>query len=100
MIVIFLYGIAPREYLHDLFAHHHDTQELLLKKGQTALTNKHTHCSFLGIDFGPFVAAEKQYFVFEYIAYPSTQTSAVYHTHFFTTYKKRCLRGPPVPSFA
>ena len=96
MIVVFLYGIAPREYVHDLFAHHHDTQELVLKKGQHAITLKHTHCSFLGIDFGPFVSSEKQYLVFEHITYPTAKISfPIPHFNFFTTYKKRSLRGPP-----
>ena len=44
---VFLAGIAPKEYMHELFFDHNDTNEAPLKKDEVVIGNKHLHCSFL-----------------------------------------------------
>lgn len=96
MLVVFLVGVAPKEYLHEALFHHEDTVHPVYKKGELVITNKHTHCSFLGFVFAPFVAAEKQYLSFEEV-----QTHSVnyvlpsYSFKYNAAHDAVSLRGPP-----
>jgi len=96
MFAVFLYGTAPREYLHDLFADHEDTIEHNYKKGEFGLSAKHIHCAFLSIEFGAFLATEKQFLFFEHIVHYSKWITPNYVFHFCSSHKVTSLRGPPV----
>ena len=98
MLLVFLAGIAPKEYLHDLLFHHHDTVDAVLKKGEVVVGNRHNHCTFLSCQFGPYVAGEKQFISFKE---PVAQTDYVlpfYTCHFFNFSSVVSLRGPPALS--
>lgn len=99
MFAVFLYGTAPREYLHDLFAGHKDTVERNYKKGQFGISKKHVHCAFLSIEFGPFLATAKQYLSFRHIVPYTKWTSPHYVCHFFSAHRVTSLRGPPALLF-
>ncbi|MCW3122461.1 MAG: hypothetical protein JWQ38_1953 [Flavipsychrobacter sp.] len=94
-MLIFLAGVMPKEYLHDALFNHHDTVDPVLKKGEVVISNKHTHCSFVGFAFGPFISTEKQLLCFEHslkhVSYPvlyyCSSYSSIHHTV--------SLRGPP-----
>ena len=96
MCVVFLYGTTPREFLHDLFAQHHDTVEHTHKVGECEISNVHTHCAFLGIIFTPFLSAEKEYLAFEHISYHVRYIPAGQDHYSFLSYKVAALRGPPI----
>jgi len=95
MLVVFLIGVAPKEYLHDVLFHHHDTVDPVLKKGEVVMGNKHTHCAFLGFVFGPFISSEKQFISFRAVAVHTSYLLPVYHYHYFSAHNAVSLRGPP-----
>ena len=98
MLVIFLLGVVPKEYLHDALFHHHDTIDPVLKKGEVVMGNKHTHCAFLGFVFGPFVATEQQHLSFEQVELSFHYLDPCYQYHYFDSHQVLSLRGPPVYS--
>src|ERR1035437_5477849 len=95
MLLVFLAGIAPKEYLHELFFHHHDTVEPILKKGEFVIHIKHTHCSFLSFQFGPFVASEEQVISFHEDANHADYLLPFYNCYYLNAFKVISLRGPP-----
>lgn len=96
MLAVFLVGVSPKEYLHEVLFHHHDTIHPIYKKGEIVITKKHIHCAFLGFVFAPFVATEKQYVSFKDIAvHIATYVLPVYHFYYSTLHKVVSLRGPP-----
>ena len=95
MLLVFLAGIAPKEYLHDLFCDHHDTVDQLLKKGDFVIGEKHKHCSFLSFAFGPFVATDKHTIAFKELTHYTNYLLPSYSCYFFNANKVISLRGPP-----
>lgn len=95
MLIVFLVGSTPPEYIHDLFAHHEDGIDPIVKKGQTAITPEHHHCSYLGFTFAPFVTTETEYLFFEHISYGNTWLPSFYYFNYVTTHQATSLRGPP-----
>jgi hypothetical protein len=95
MLAVFFYGTAPREYLHDLFANHTDTVDHTYKKGESGISPKHTHCSFLTIDFGAFLFTEKQVLFFATLVHQCKWLLPVYHFRFASVHNITSLRGPP-----
>lgn len=95
MLSVFLLGVAPKEYLHQLLYQHEDTVHHKLEKGELVISDKHTHCSFLGFVFAPFVATEQQFLTFKQISCFTSYSQAFYHCSFSATYKVVSLRGPP-----
>ncbi len=99
MLVVFFLGIAPKEYIHDVLFHHHDTVHPVYKKGEFSFTSKHTHCSFVGFVFAPFVGSEQQFLSFEAdIVHNSGYLSPVYHFSYSSIHTTLSLRGPPAIS--
>lgn len=95
MLVIFLIGVAPKEYLHDLIYDHKDTVHKELHDGEVTIGNKHTHCSFLGFAFAPFVPAEPVYFAFEAGAEFTDYYLVTYTYLHSSVHVTPSLRGPP-----
>ncbi len=97
MLSVFLVGVAPKEYIHDVLFHHHDTVHPEYKKGEIVITGKHIHCAFLGFVFAPYVAAEKQSLLFkEEPVHAASYILPAYHFKYSTGHKILSLRGPPV----
>lgn len=96
MLVVFLVGSTPPEYIHDIFVHHTDGVDPVLKKGEFALTVKHHHCSFLGFEFTPFISAENQVLFFEQNSYSRAWNEPAGDCYFPSLYKLVSLRGPPI----
>lgn len=95
MLVIFLLGIAPKEYLHDLIYDHEDTVHSVVKKGELVISGKHTHCSFLGFVFAPFIASAPQFISFAARMVYSAPAFSVYQCHYVKLHYAQYLRGPP-----
>ena len=98
MLGVFLIGVAPKEYLHELLFHHVDTVDPVYKKGEIVITPKHIHCAFLGFVFGPFVATERQFLSFKEIACFTDYLQSHYHYYYSSSHTALCLRGPPYNS--
>ena len=97
MLVIFLAGIMPKEYIHEALFEHEDTIHPNYKKGEIVITNKHTHCSFLGFVFAPFVATEKQFFKYaDHIRHATVYILPDYNFKACTATVAGLLRGPPI----
>jgi hypothetical protein len=95
MLFVFLAGIAPKEYIHELFFDHHDTVDLVIKKGDLVITNRHIHCSFLNFEFAPFVATAQHTLIFRVPLQHIVYFSSVYSSYYFLTHRAISLRGPP-----
>ncbi len=96
MLVIFLLGVAPKEYLHDALFHHEDTVHPVYKKGELVISNQHKHCSFLGFVFAPFVATEKHFLSFEeVVVHNEAYLLPVYFYKYVVAHAAVSLRGPP-----
>jgi hypothetical protein len=87
-------GMSP-EYLHGLLYHHHDTVDVVYKKGKFVFEKKHIHCSFLKFEYAPYIAAEKQFFSFAEVAVHNDYFPSFYAEYHFSTFKVISLRGPP-----
>lgn len=98
MLVIFLIGVVPKEYLHQILYHHTDTVDPELKKGEVVITGKHTHCSFLGFAFAPFVANEKQFLLLKESPCFIEYLQPIYHFSYSSSHAALSLRGPPCDS--
>ena len=99
MLVVFLVGVIPKEYLHDALYHHHDDVHPVYKKGELVFTNKHNHCAFVGFVFAPFVATEKQFLSFsEYPVHSANYVLPSYYFAYSSVHESVSLRGPPVIS--
>lgn len=96
MLVVFFLGVAPKEYIHDVLFHHHDTVHPLYKKGEIVITSKHIHCSFLGFVFAPFVNTEKQFISFRHFQqHTATYLLPEYYYSYTSAHAVLSLRGPP-----
>jgi len=96
MLVVFLLGVAPKEYLHDALFDHEDTVHPEYKKGELVITHKHTHCSFLGFVLAPFIAAEKQFLLFEeVIVHSACYLLPGNYFNYTAVHTAISLRGPP-----
>ena len=95
LLVVFLAGVAPKEYLHTLFYHHSDTVHHEYKKGELSLGNKHTHCSFLGFVLAPFVASDPIYIPFRQVKFIGHYTLPIYKLDCQVYQRLQLLRGPP-----
>lgn len=109
MLVVFLAGVMPKEYIHDLLFDHVDDVHPEYKTGEIVFTPKHNHCSFVAFVLAPFVKSEKQFLTFRevfpvYNCYVLPEYSQVYSAIQSTL----SLRGPPaglvplfnIPSFS
>jgi hypothetical protein len=95
MLLVFLAGVLPKEYLHDLLYQHHDTEHPVLKKGEFVLSKKHTHCSFLGFAFGPYISSPLQFFSLTEQAVYTSYELPLYSFRYATAHHALLLRGPP-----
>ncbi len=95
MFAVFLYGTVPPEYLHDVFAQHHDTIEGVYKKGEFHLSKAHVHCAFLGITFGSFLFSEHIFYKPAALSHASKWVMPGYNFHLPSAYYFYSLRGPP-----
>jgi hypothetical protein len=99
MIAVFFVGVAPKEYVHEVLFHHHDTIHPVYKKGEIVITSKHIHCGFLGFVFAPYVATEKQLLSFKEVAVHTTNyLIPSYHFRYSSAHHAASLRGPPYTS--
>jgi hypothetical protein len=99
LFVVFLSGIMPKEYLHDMLFDHTDEVHPIYKKGEVVITNKHNHCSFLSFEFAPFVRTESQVFrVLEQAVY-TIFGLPVYTDTYTASFPVFLLRGPPATIF-
>ncbi len=95
-MLVFLAGIAPKEYLHTLFFDHHDTDEPVLDRDDIVIGKKHAHCSFLSFEFAPFIAGERQTFTFEEkLEHEASYLFPFYHCYYAHSSHTISLRGPP-----
>ncbi len=61
MLLVFMAGTAP-EYLHGLLYQHHDTVDIVFKKGKFVFEKKHIHCAFLNFaQVAPLISTEKPF---------------------------------------
>jgi len=95
MLVVFLLGVAPKDYLHELVYHHVDTVDPVYKKGEIVITGKHIHCNFLGFVFAPFVATGQQFLSFKEVPFYTKYLSSHYEYFYSYPHKVISLRGPP-----
>jgi hypothetical protein len=96
MIAVFFVAVAPKEYVHEVLFHHHDTVHPVYKKGEIVFSSKHIHCGFLGFAFAPYVAAEKQVFSPKEVTVHSTNyLLPAYHFSYSSEHHVTSLRGPP-----
>ena len=96
MIAVFFVGVAPKEYVHEVLFHHHDTVHPVYKKGEIVITPKHIHCDFLGFAFAPYIASEHQSLSFqEFTVHAAGYLIPVYHFSYASLYHVASLRGPP-----
>ncbi|WP_105038560.1 hypothetical protein [Flavipsychrobacter stenotrophus] len=95
MLIVFLVGSTPPEYIHDLFANHQDEIDAPIVKGQAVMTPEHHHCSFLGFEFTPFVTTPHELLVFEFITHENTWRPSFYYFNCSTGHQAVSLRGPP-----
>jgi len=96
MIAVFFVGVVPREYVHDVLFHHHDTVHPVYKKGEIVISKEHIHCGFLGFVFAPYVATEKQFLSFKEVAVHSTNYLVPsYNFSYSSEHHVASLRGPP-----
>lgn len=96
MLVVFLAGVMPKEYIHDMIHHHHDDVHPLYKKGELVITVKHNHCSFLSFEFAPFVPAEKPSFSFRQVVEHTSYIIPARYYHYASPFRTLSLRGPPI----
>jgi hypothetical protein len=96
MLIVFLVGSTPPEYIHDMFAHHQDEIDSPIVKGQAVMTPEHHHCSFLGFEFAPFVSTEPDFLIFEHITHENSWRESFYYYNYSNDHKAVSLRGPPV----
>lgn len=95
MLMVFMVASVPPEHIHDLFVHHKDGIDPILKKGEYVMMEKHHHCSFLSFEFTPFITAQADFLVFEHISYEYSWEVPVYSYHFYSEHAVVSLRGPP-----
>ena len=96
MLFVFFLAIAPKEYIHDVLFHHHDTVHPLYKKGEVVITGKHIHCSFLGFSFAAFVNGEKQTLSFKVFPFHTGGYLVPdYCYRYSSSHIAYSLRGPP-----
>src|ERR1700733_5671648 len=96
MLGVFFVVVAPKEYVHEVLFHHHDTVHPVYKKGEIVITSKHIHCGFLGFVFAPYVASENQFLSFKEIAVHTTKyLIPAYHFRCSSAHHVASLRGPP-----
>jgi hypothetical protein len=55
LLLVFLTGTMPRDFLHQEFAHHQDTVDTFHHDAQ--VSKKHVHCDFLHILLAQYVSA-------------------------------------------
>ena len=96
MLGVFLMGVAPKEYLHELLFDHVDTVDPVYKKGEMVITPKHIHCAFLGFVFAPFVATARQSLSFrEVTVHTTTYIIPADQCWYSPAHHVASLRGPP-----
>lgn len=95
MVVVFLAGVLPKQYLHDLLFHHRDTVHPLVKDGELIISGKHIHCSFLGFVFGPFVSSQRITLSFHGPLVHTSHFSVCYSYRYYCMLYVPELRGPP-----
>jgi len=96
MLVVFLMGIMPKEYIHHALFDHEDDVHPAYKAGEVVITKKHNHCSFLNFEFAPFLAQEIQFLTFkETIVYTGFVLSVIQYSYYTFPFLPS-LRGPPV----
>ena len=96
LLVIFLFGVVPPEYLHDIFAGHNDGIDPILKKGEVVFMPKHTHCSFLGFEFTPFALPTPQFVVFAQTVFYCKWIAVSYNYQHSSLHFTTASRGPPM----
>jgi hypothetical protein len=99
MFIVFLAGVMPKEYLHDIIHNHHDAVHPIYKKGEVAITIKHNHCSFLNFEFAPFLKTEQQFLGFTQTISHTTYVIPSWYFHYATPFSITASRGPPVIVF-
>jgi hypothetical protein len=97
MLLVFFVAVAPKEYLHEVLFHHHDTVHPLYKKGEIVITPKHIHCEFLGFAFAPYIASPPQTLTFrEVTVHITSYVLSAYQFSYSSAHHVASLRGPPV----
>jgi len=92
MIAVFFVGVAPKEYVHEVLFHHHDTVHPLYKKGEIVITPKHIHCDFLGFAFAPYIASAAQTLTFRKV---TVHITSYVLPSYSSGHHVASLRGPP-----
>ncbi len=96
MIAVFFVAVAPKEYVHEVLFHHHDTVHPVYKKGEIVFTPKHIHCDFLGFAFAPYVASPQQLLLFKgATVHTANYLLPAYQFSYSSEHHVASLRGPP-----
>ncbi len=93
LLVVFLFAIAPHNFIHDVVAHHQDTVDHFHL--DTEVSSHHTHCKFLQVVIAPFTSVDNHFKAevpFTYMDYAESMPS-FYTEDTFTAFY---LRGPPL----
>src|ERR1043165_2782180 len=99
ILLVFVVGTMPKEYLHDLISDHVDTVHRDYKKGELEFSGNHKHCSFVGFAFAPYISAEKHFFSFEEVSVHINKYILPLYCFRYTTFSSViALRGPPALS--
>lgn len=98
-MVALLYSIAPRDYLHAIFAHHRDTENCHTGKG-IQITEKHQHCTFLETVCDQFITEDGPIVSVASLA----EHKEKHYTHSTSEVRRSMLettdRGPPKKTIA
>ncbi len=98
MLVVFLIGVMPKEYLHNLLYRHTDTEHPIYKRGDFVIGPKHTHCQFLALALAPYVSTPFFLFSFREVCRTTIHYLHSYHFEFLSFHSFISLRGPPIES--
>lgn len=96
MLVVFLMGIMPKEYIHHALFDHEDDVHPLYKAGEVVITKKHNHCSFLSFEFAPYLVQEPQFLKFKETVVFTQYVLPVLSYNYYSRPAFISLRGPPV----
>lgn len=58
LLVVFFFSTTPRQFLHHLFANHHDTIDQPIGPVDQVSTI-HIHCAFLHINIAPYISPDR-----------------------------------------
>ena len=94
-MVVFLIGILPKEYLHDVIFTHKDDVHPIYKKGELVFYKRHNHCTFVDYFLAHYIYSNRLFYIFKkYTQNIDYKTTYIVYPYYKTP-KIVTLRGPP-----